>query len=101
MRGDKQKISVRYKDTGQVSRISRSNADKLVNRGQGEFVSKSIWRAARAGVKVTPGMTDAQIKEAIRISKEPPPKAEEKNGTEESKGNPHAGRGKNRKTRTR
>ena len=104
MRDDKRKISIRYKDTGQVSRVPRFKAESLVDDGRAEFVSRSIWRAAKAGVKITPKMTDVQIKEAIRASQasKPKPKPEKsENGSKERKRDPRSDRGKNRKTRTR
>jgi len=96
MRGEKAKINIRYKDTGQVARIPRFKADPLVDSGRAVFVSNSIRKAAMAGVTVTPKMTDKQIKAAILAVKSPPPKTKE---TEEADGKVQSKRGSNRPRR--
>ena len=67
---DTRLINIQFKD-GKVSRIPRDRTEEIVSSGKAKFISNTLFKAANAGVTVTPKMTDAQIKAAIRATVQP------------------------------
>ena len=67
---DNRLINIRFAD-GNVKRLPRAKADELVDSGKAQFISKTLYKAALAGVKVKKGASDAKIKKAIRAALQP------------------------------
>jgi hypothetical protein len=78
MKGSKKLINIRLRD-GNVQRVPRERADKLIesNHAVG-FLSNTLYKAAKAGVKVQSGQSDTEIKKAIREALKPEPKPKPK-----------------------
>ena len=84
MKGDSRLINVR-RTNGEVARISRGRATELVSESKATFISNTLFKAAQAGVSVSKGMSDSQIKKAIRLAKKPEPKPKEEASSEVEK----------------
>ena len=67
MRSSNKLVNIQHKD-GQVSRIPWIQAEDLVQTGSAKFISNTLFKAAKAGVKVKPGTPDADIKNRIRLA---------------------------------
>ena len=76
MRGDSRLINIK-RGTGGVQRIPRGRANELVTEGKATYISNTLFKAAKAGVAVSKGMSDTQIKKAIQVAKKPEPKPKE------------------------
>lgn len=68
------------RNDGSVAEVAWDEAYSLNERGKANFLSRTLFKAAKAGldIKKLKGKTDAQIKEMIR-TKNKPEKPEKKN----------------------
>ena len=74
---DTRLINIQFKD-GKVKRLPRDQASDLVDEGKAKYISNTLYKAAVAGVTVKRGMSEAQIKHAIRKLHKPEPEPVEK-----------------------
>jgi hypothetical protein len=95
MRGNKQLINIRLND-GRVQRIPRDRAGLLVEDERAQFISNTLYKAARAGIEVKPGMKDADIMALVREAKATASKAKEKPQKEEQERQPQQKRKRRR-----
>lgn len=82
MKGDGRLINIRHGD-GKVQRLPRGRASQLVDSGRASFISNTLFKAAKAGVQVQEGMSDSDIKKAIREATKPEPKPKKETSSED------------------
>lgn len=77
MRGHNRLVSIQYND-GAVKRLPWKKAVVQVELGRADYISRTRYKAAKAGVAVRPGQTDAEIKAAIKAQTPDAPKKSNK-----------------------